>query len=406
MPEPSETPYLRAAFLAGPLAAVASVLVTLAGFTIAGALSGSAAVDVVRSAVRAWLIAIGSGLEVEGTDVTIVPAGGWLVGVAVVAWVVRWVLEDPVDELPAFVAATGGVLGLAAGISAAVSSVGGAEIGIVRAAVAGFVVGAVGAAAGAVSRHGGGASLWFTVSDDLRRAVRGAIPAIVAMLAVATVLVLVLLLLHRDRAGDLWALLDPGAGGGLVLAVVCLLAVPTAVLWTCSALLGPGFAVGADTSVDLTGAHLGAVPGFPLLAALPSPGEFGGWVFVLGLVPLLSGVLAGLRADPGGRTGLAARVASGAAAGAVAGFLLGIAIGASGGALGPGRMADTGPPALTPLLVGVLVIGLGGAIGGALAHYREGRATSRSAPDTGPAGGPGVGKRDDPAGTDRGVADA
>jgi len=400
VPEPIETPYLRAAFLAGALAAAASVTSAAVVLLLAGT-GGDTALDVIRPAVRAWLVAIGSGLTFDGASITIVPIGGWLLGVGVVAWVVRWSLPDPVDELPAFVVSTAGVFGLLAGISAAVSSTDGAEIGLVRAAAAGFVVGGAGAACGAVSKHGGGAALWFTVSQDLRRAVRGAIPAIIAMLVASTVIVLTLLLLHRDRAGDLWALLDPGAGGGIALAIASVLAVPTAVLWTCSVLLGPGFALGSDTSVDLTGAHLGAVPGFPFLAALPSPGEFSSWVFVLGLVPLIAGGFSGWRADTGGRDGWRARIVAGAAAGATAGFLLGVVVGASGGAIGPGRMAHTGPPPLTPLLVGVLVMGLGGALGAALAHYRELRATSRNTPDPSPAGGPDLGKRHDPPGPDR-----
>ncbi len=401
MPEPIETPYLRAAFLAGPLAALASVLLSTGLLVVAGASGGSAG-DVLRSGARAWLTAVGAGLSVDGTDITIVPVGAWLVGLAVVALVVRWTLPDPVDELPAFVASAGGVTGLVAGVAAAASSTADAEVGLVRAAAAGFVVGAAGAAVGAVSRHGGGAALWFTVSEGLRRAVRAAVPGVVAMLGSATVVVLVLLLLHRGRAGDLWALLDPGVGGGVVLALACLLAVPTAVLWTCSALLGPGFAFGSATSVDLTGSHLGAVPGFPLLAALPSPGEFPDGVFVLGLVPLACGALSGWRADPGPRRDLVGRLAAGSAAGAVAGFVLGVLVGASGGAIGPGRMEHTGPPALAPLLVGVLVMGLGGAIGGVLAHYREGRASQRSErPATGSPRRPRLGRRHDPAGAPR-----
>ena len=401
MPEPIETPYLRAAFLAGVLAAAASAAIAALLLLMAGT-GADTALDVIRPAARTWLVAIGSGLTVDGGSITIVPIGGWLLGVAVVAWVVRWSLPDPVDELPAFVISTAGVLGLLAGIAAAVSSTEGAEIGLVRAAAAGFVVGGVGAACGAVSKHGGGAALWFTVSQDLRRAVRGAIPAVIAMISTSTVLVLTLLMLHRDRAGDLWALLDPGMGGGIALAAGSLLAVPTAVLWTCAVLLGPGFAFGSDTSVDLTGAHLGAVPGFPFLAALPSPGEFSTWVFLLGLVPLIAGGISGWRADTGGREGWWARIAAGAAAGAMAGFLLGVVVGASGGAIGPGRMAHTGPPPLTPLLVGVAVMGLGGALGAALAHYRELRATPRNTPDPSPAGGSGLGERHDPPGADRG----
>ena len=140
--------------------------------------------------------------------------------------------------------------------------------------------------------------LWFTDRADVRSVVRGAWWGVATLLGSAAALVVVLLTVNLDRAADLWALLDPGLGGGLALAAVCLLAVPTLVLWATSVLLGPGFVLGTDTSVDLTGAHLGAVPGFPPLAALPAPGEFSGWVFLLGLLPLLAGGVAGFRTEP------------------------------------------------------------------------------------------------------------
>lgn len=373
MSEPIETPYLRAAFLAGPLAAVASIAAAWIAVFVAGGVSSLG--GAVRGATRTWLVAIGSGISVDDVAITVVPVGAWMVAVGLIALVTRWVLNEPVDGLPAFVASTGGVVGLIAAVAAAVSSSGGGEVGFVRAAIAGFVAGAVGSAWGAVARHGGGDTLWFTISEDLRRAVRSALPGVATLLIASSLIVIALLFAHRQRAGDLWALLDPGFGGGIALAIACLLALPTAVLWTASALLGPGFSVGTDTSVDLTGSHLGAVPGFPVLAALPSPGQFPDWVFVLGLIPLFAGGVAGWRADTGGRHGLTARVVAGAAAGAVAGFIVGVMVGVSGGAIGPGRMAEAGPPSLTPLLVGVLVLGLGGALGAALAHYRDGRVT-------------------------------
>ena len=68
------------------------------------------------------------------------------------------------------------------------------------------------------------------------------------------------------------------------------------------------------------------------------------------------------------------RLAHGAAAGAVAGFVVGLAVAVSGGGIGPGRMADAGPPLLTPVLVAVPCWPMGGALGAVLAHYRGARA--------------------------------
>lgn len=414
MSEPTETPYLRAAFLAAPLAAVASVLVAALGVLFARGLDGAGAGSVLRTAARVWLTAIGSGITADGIAITLVPIGAVLVAVAIIAQVVRWTLPDPVDDLAAFVISTAGVHGVVGALTASLVGTGGVEVSTIRAAAAAFVVGGLGAASGAVSRHGGGGALWFTISDHVRRAVRAAVSGVVTVLAVATLVVVALLLRQLDRAGDLWALLDPGAGGAVALGIGSLLAVPTLVLWTAAALIGPGFALGTDTTVDLTGAQLGAVPGFPVLAALPSPGTFPDGVFVLGLVPLLAGAVAGWRSDPGEADGLVARLVAGVAAGAVAGFVLGVLVGASGGAIGPGRMMQTGPPALTPLLVAVPVMALGGGIGAALAHYRGTRAPQPSEPasvgtpeqheagsDTGARRRPRLWKRHQPAGPDR-----
>ncbi len=208
-------------------------------------------------------------------------------------------MAEPVDELPAFVATAAGAYGVIAGIASAASAADGVHTSVIRAAFGAFVVGGLGAAWGVIRRHGQGERLWFTASDDIRLATRAAIPGLLVVLAAAGVVVIVQFVRNMSRAGDIWAQLDPGRGGGIALALACVLAAPTLVLWTASALIGPGFMLGTDTSVDLTGSQLGNVPGFPLLAALPPPGEFPGWVFVLGLVPLLAGMVSGWRVELG-----------------------------------------------------------------------------------------------------------
>ncbi len=401
MSEPSTTPYLRAAVLAGPLAALASLLLAAVAVLVARGSDGAAPLALARTSGQVWLASIGSGLSVDGIAITVIPVGAVLVAVVVVAVVVAWTLPDPVDELPAFTISAAGFHAVVAAIVAAVASAGDVEVSPVRAAAAGFVVGGLGAAIGAVRRHGGGEALWFTISADIRRAVRAGVVGAAVVPAVGLVVVVLLLLGHLDRAGDLWALLDPGLGGAVVVALASLLAIPTLVLWTSAALIGPGFALGTDTSVDLTGSQLGAVPGFPVLAALPDPGQFAGWTFLLGLVPLAAGAVAGWRADAGDREGLMARVVAGAAAGAVGGFVLGILVGASGGAIGPGRMEQTGPSALTPLLVVLPVMAVGGAIGAVLAHYRDEGVLQLPASGASSSGRPRVWERIKSAGPDR-----
>ncbi len=401
MPATAETSYLRPAFLTAIVATVLSWAVAAVLVLAAGGFTASAPLSFARTVVRTWLVALGSGVDAGPVSIGIVPIGATVLCAALVARAAVWVVADPLDELTAFAAASAGAYGTIAAIAAAVTNVGDVHTSIVRSASAAFVVGGLGAVWGAIQRHGDAERWWFTASTDIRAAVRAAVPGVVAVLATAAVIVVVLLVVNIEQAGDLWALLDPGAGGGLALAIGSILAVPTLVLWTASALIGPGFMIGTDTSVDLTGSQLGQVPGFPVLAALPPPGEFPTWVFVLGLVPLLAGMVSGWRVDPGERQGLLARVALGAAAGGVAGFVLGVLVGLSNGAIGPGRLADAGPPTFTPLLVAVPVMALGGALGAALSHYRGARASRPS--DTSSRGRPRLWKRNESPGPDRRV---
>ena len=394
MPEPPATPYLRPAFLTAGLAITLGIALS-SGLAMLAQGGGASATGLLRAGVQGWLVAQGSGLEVEGTSIRLVPLGAVVLVGLVTALAARWIVADPVEELGPYAATVAGTCGAVAAVLSAVTNTGDIHTSVVRAAFGAFAVGGIGSAVGVARKHERAEMLWFTDRADVRAVVRGAWTGVTTLLGSAAALVVVLLTIHLDRAADLWALLDPDVGGALALAATCLLSVPTLVLWATSVLLGPGFVLGTDTSVDLTGSHLGAVPGFPPLAALPAPGEFPGWVFVLGLLPLLAGVVAGFRTEPtstaatdptsaddAGKSDhtLLDRVLLGATAGGLAGLVTGLAVAVSGGGIGPGRMADAGPPVLTPLLVAIPVLAMGGALGAVVAHYRGARAPQQSAP--------------------------
>ncbi len=390
MPEPAATSYLRPAFLTAGLSVVLGIALSGA-LTLLAQGGGSSVIGLLRAAVQGWLVAQGSGVDVEGTSIRLVPLGATVLVGLVVALSARWVVADPVEELGPYAASVAGTCGAVAAVLSAVTNASDVNTSVVRAAFGAFAVGGIGSAIGAAHKHGRTEMLWFTDRADVRAVVRGAWAGVATLLASAAALLVALLVVHLDRAADLWALLNPDVAGGLALAAMCLLSVPTLVLWATSVLLGPGFVLGTDTSVDLTASHLGAVPGFPPLAALPAPGEFAGWVFVLGLLPLVAGIVAGFRTEPPSRpdteTSEAAdesgsvllnRLLYGTAAGALAGLAVGLAVAVSGGGIGPGRMAEAGPPLLTPLLVAVPVLAMGGAVGAVLAHYRGARAPQQS----------------------------
>jgi hypothetical protein len=317
-----------------------------------------------RVPARMWLVAHGSGLVLGEARIGVVPLGVTLVVMGLAAAIAHRVARAEMTDLGGFAGAVGMMVGIAAAVLAAIVSTDNVVVSIPRAAIGGLLVGGLGAALGAGWRH----RAQLSVSTDVGLVVRGATRALLAVLGASQVLVILMLGVHGQRAADMWGLLHPGLGGAIVLAVTCLLSLPTLVLWTASVLIGPGFTLGTDTSVDLTGSYLGAIPGFPTLAAVPNPGAFGPWVLVLGLVLPAAGVWAG---------SLTTRVRIGALSGAAAGLVLGALIAISGGGIGPGRLVDAGPPPVTPAAIAVVILAATGALGSLLAHYRGRRASRK-----------------------------
>jgi hypothetical protein len=137
-------------------------------------------------------------------------------------------------------------------------------------------------------------------------------------------------------------------GGGIVGSVLVLLLgllyAPNAVICGTSYLVGPGFAVGSGTSVSLIGAHLGPVPAFPLLAALPSGTSPAPETWPLVAAPVLAGVFAGVLAvRAAGAAGRRAAVRLAGWSGLTVGVVLAALAGLAGGPLGAGRLAAVGP---------------------------------------------------------------
>ena len=138
--------------------------------------------------------------------------------------------------------------------------------------------------------------------------------------------------------------LGTGAVGGVLLLLLGLACVPNAVLWATSYAVGPGFAVGGGTVVSPVGVEAGAVPAFPLLAALPQPGAAPAASLTALALPVLAGLVAGallLR-----RTWFLSPESAalwGAATGIAGGVATGLLVGLSGGPVGGGRLATVGP---------------------------------------------------------------
>jgi hypothetical protein len=96
------------------------------------------------------------------------------------------------------------------------------------------------------------------------------------------------------RGGEVIALFEAAhvdALGATVITLAQLAYLPTLAIWGMSFVVGPGFAVGADTAVSPAGTQLGVVPGVPVLGALPESTT--PWLLLLALLPIAVGALAG-----------------------------------------------------------------------------------------------------------------
>jgi hypothetical protein len=138
-------------------------------------------------------------------------------------------------------------------------------------------------------------------------------------------------------------------------------------------MLGPGFSFGIGTAVSPTGAALGKVPGFPMIATLPvgSGAAFPAWLgfFVL-VMPYLAGALAGLmtvRIAP--TPTLEAAPLWGLITGSLSAVVIGFAAKLSGGPLGAGRLASVGPAGGEIGLVAVLEVGVTAALVAGAANW-------------------------------------
>jgi hypothetical protein len=166
--------------------------------------------------------------------------------------------------------------------------------------------------------------------------------------------------------------LGAGPVGTVLLLLVQLAYLPNAVVWAVCFSLGPGFAVGTSTVVAPTGAALGPLPAFPLLAALPAGAHLSvpGWASAAVLaVPYLAGAF-------GGVVLVRAAVVPAIEVAPLWGFVSGVATGCviaalavfAGGPLGNGRLAAVGPSGWQSGLVSVLEVGVAAAVAAGLAN--------------------------------------
>lgn len=304
--------------------------------------------EAVRSAGRFWLAAHGAPLDVPGGRYALTPVGLLLVPLAVVA---RFAANAARDVGPATVrdAAslalwTAAPYAVLAALVAVVVSGPDVHVSPVPSLLAGLLVGAGGAVVGVLRHERLWRAAWSGLPARVRRLAAAATAATTVLLGAGALVAGASLALHLDRAVELAAAGDPGAVGGAALVLAGLALVPNAVVCGAAWLAGPGFAVGTGTAVSPFAHELGAVPAFPLLAALPEA-AVPGWAGVLALaVPVAAGALAGVVVHARLAGGSWQRTALEAAAvGPVCGVVLGLLAWLSGGPVGGERLAEVGP---------------------------------------------------------------
>lgn len=172
------------------------------------------------------------------------------------------------------------------------------------------------------------------------------------------------------RGGEIIALFEAShvdALGATLVTLGQLAYLPTLVVWAISFIAGPGFAIGAQTTVAPAGTQVGVLPGIPVLGAVPDTST--PWLLLLGLLPVAVGVFAGwitrsrlAALSDTDHDAMAPRLAIVLGIAVVPAAFVALLAFLASGALGPGTLAHVGPgPGPLALVVG-LEVGIGAAI--------------------------------------------
>ncbi|MFM2353214.1 MAG: hypothetical protein RLZZ608_620 [Actinomycetota bacterium] len=189
---------------------------------------------------------------------------------------------------------------------------------------------------------------WLAAGGAALRAGLGTVATVIVAASLVTTMALVI---GYGQVIALYESVQAGVLGGIALTAAQLALLPTLVIWAASWLVGPGFAVGAGSTVSPIATTLGPLPAVPVLGALPlEPSPLG---FMTLIVPVLAAFIAGLAVRPrlvAALDGEAPRwwgLGTAALAAVVAGFAMGFLAFVAAGAAGPGRLAEVGPDPVT-----------------------------------------------------------
>lgn len=337
----------------------------------------SAPGDAIRVGVHVWLAAHLVPAETPAGPIGLLPLGFVLIPIALLALVGRWAARAarPRDLPDAVLLA--GALSVAYALLAVLVGAWGSTDTLSSPAYAMFLapllIASIVTTTAVIRSAGLGARVRGFVPDNAIAVLSGGAAALLVLVAGGAVIGGIALALQLDEASDLASRLRPGAVGAVLLTIVCIGYIPNAAIWAASFAVGPGFAVGAGTTITPSVAESGALPAFPLLAALPSDGPPPAIVAITMLLPLVAALVGGaVVARRASAHTPAEHVAGlGALAGLMGGLSLGLLALLSGGPLGDDRLALLGPSAWrVALLASVALATVGAAVSWALARRR------------------------------------
>jgi hypothetical protein len=331
-----------------------------------------------RLAGQLWLLAQGAELELPSGPLRLAP----LLLTAGVAWGLSRAAGSVVAlrELSG-AGEVGRVLAVVVVVHAAVTAVlalavrtPGASVDLLR-AVLGAAVLAILAGGWGVLRDSG---LSVEVADRFpgpgRALARAVVVGTLTLAAGCTAVIAVALVDDVAGAGRLITGLGGASAGAAGQVGLSVLLLPNAVAAVMGLAAGPGFLVGAGTSVSVGGVTLGSVPALPLMAALPDTQAVPLLAFLSQALPAIAGLVTGFvvgrrlgDADGGALTAALWGVVAGVGVGVLAGLWVLVA----GGRLGDAGLAEVGAPALATGLAIAAQAGIAAVPAAAVSRWRS-----------------------------------
>jgi hypothetical protein len=284
---------LSAALITLALGFLAMVLVAAVAGLTAGA--GPALRPLLAAAVPLWLAAHQVPLTLDGAPLGVLPLLPTLAMVAMLARVsaraTRRLGGRCREDCSVVVATLAGTNASAAVLATALPA------GPVQAAPWAALLGAglvTAAGAGLGGLRVAGLPAWCSRAPVwLRTGLTAARIGSSALAAAGALLLLAVLLVDVDEARSRLVAAGPGFGAMLGITLLSLCYLPNALVASVGWVVGPGVSVGVATASPLF-SRTGPLPGLPLLAAMPGMPP-PAWTVVVFVLPVLAGVLVGLR---------------------------------------------------------------------------------------------------------------